>query len=375
MSEKIKITKQDLINDLKKQIEEHGKEYPDSKLTLNISNCEIDFEFDFFGILVLLQVTKKDKYNYLICPYNISFMNTTFNQGVFFISTTFSQDLLFHNTTFSQFTGFMAITFSQNVVFEHSTFEQKALFANIKFEQTIRFNNIIMNTDKSTLIFSSIYYNDKTKKFLDTPENSTIAITNTVMNGRIDFNDVHTAKLNLEGSNVTGILNRINLKEESENWETACILKNEELKRNNTIKALEYQAEEKKLYTEELWKNKQWGDWFSLWLGKIFHNHGQNWVLAFFWTMFILVLSFTCFYLPNPITDWSVWAYKFSGGIYFSELFQYLVPTDYKQIQGYFIIKELSFCTKFLGAFWYMIGKMVLPYGVYEVIKAFRKYK
>ena len=105
MSEKIKITKQDLINDLKKQIEEHGKEYPDSKLTLNISNCEIDFEFDFFGILVLLQVTKKDKYNYLICPYNISFMNTTFNQGVFFISTTFSQDLLFHNTTFSQFTG------------------------------------------------------------------------------------------------------------------------------------------------------------------------------------------------------------------------------------------------------------------------------
>ena len=388
-------TEEELINDLILQIESN-KSSPSSTFALKISNCEINFTFDFENILKELGITEKDEDN-LVCPYNISFMNTTFNQDVDFRGITFSNYVLFHfiifsrdvlfndmiceqnvnfiNTAFNQDVDFTEAAFGKRVYFLETIFSQEVLFENIKFEQTIIFDNIKINADKSSLIFSDINYNYRTPLYVPTPKDSTIEIINTVINGRIDFSNVHIAKLNLEGSNVTGILNRIDLKAESENWETACILKNEELKRNNTIKALEYQAEEKKLYTEELWKNKQWRDWFSLWLGKIFHNHGQDWVLALGWTMFILTLSFTCFYLPNPFEYWSIWAYKISNGIYFSELFKYLVPTDYKQIQDYFIMKELSFCTKLLGTFWYMIGKMVLPYGIYEVIKAFRKYK
>ena len=344
MSEKI--TKQELINDLISQIENHkNKNVPDSELTLNIGTFgnlkTIDFEFNFEDILKKLGITEKNVNSKLICPYPVAFMSITFNQQVVCYHTIFSQGLIFRDTTFSQNLKFYFIAFSQDLKFLDTTFEQKAMFFGIKSEQNIKFDNIVMTTDKSYLIFQNIY---------DTSYDSTIEIINTVINGRIDFNHVSIAKIDLKGSNVTGVLNIISIEVKSKNSQTACILKNEELKRNNFVESLKFQAEEKKLLETELWDNLSWlgwkkffswlerlGDWFSLYLGKIFHNHGQNWVLAFFWTMFILVLSFTCFYLPNPITDWSVWAYKFSGGIYFSELFQYLVPTDYKQIQGYFI--------------------------------------
>ena len=360
-------------------------------------------------------------FNYTIFEQKISFYNTIFEQKIGFIGAFFSQNVDFWETIFSQDIEFAFTTFKQNITFHNTSFEQKALFRHVKLEQKISFDNIIMNTDKSTLIFNDIYYDDTTKKFLEAPELSTIAIINTVIDKRIDFNNVHIAKLNLQGSNVTGILNRINLKVESENWETACILKNEELKRNNTIKALEYQAEEKKLYTKHLHDNKTWSnllDRFSLLLGKIVNNHGQSWGRAIAFTLWVWVFSFTIFYLPNDLFGNIVILgvtlgillfcfrkifsekfllctfYIFSIGIlaiapmlflregsfdfweYIKKMIEYFVPTNYTSLTDSYITNEsIDWWVKHFGIVVYMIGKIFIPYGVYEVIKAFRKYR
>ena len=402
-------SEEELIEHFQKQIDRHDKNTSGSDLTLRMGYIEIDCYFEFENILKGLKIKEKDE-NRIIYPYKVEFNNiifsqdvnfsfiafsqnlvfitTTFNKDVRFYHTTFSQELIFWDTTFNQDITFRYTTFEQDTYFSNTTFEKEALFFDIELKQKISFDNIKMSLDKNYLTFRNIYYDNTTKKFLEAPKDSSIEIKNTIIDKRIDFNDVHIAKLDLQGSNVTSILNRINLKAKSKNWQTACILKNEELKRNNTIKALEYHAEEKKLYMKELRSNLSWlgwkdffiwlerlGDWFSLCLGKNFHNHGQNWGLALWWTLVVWILCFSIFYLPNPCKYWYYWVYLFEKGIYTAELFQYFVPTNYDQIIEYVKISELDLPIKFGGVLAYILGKIFVPYGIFEIIKAFRKYR
>ena len=310
-----------------------------------------------------------------------------------------------------------------------------------------------MNTDKSYLVFR--YINCRQDQgsnivepiFIQGFEKSQISIINTVIDKRIDFSNVHIAKLNLKGSNVTGTLNRINLKAESKNWETACILKNEELKRNNTIKALEYHAEEKEHYMKELKKKGKIVDLMSLMLSKIVNNHGQNWFQALCFTISVPVFAYTLFSLPNDLfvpillselglvavvsfiaffklisklcekinlRITSILGKKLGGlcniisnmifnkqtllctfylssigilfhlgiepidlGTHLGELIDYFVPTSYNPLKSYvkgISIRGILFLTT-CGISVYMVGKIALPYGIYEVYKAFRKYR
>ena len=377
-------SEEELIQYLKDHLAEQRKEYkdkynsieiPDSELILSVSDMEIDFEFNFRDILRAVGVTEQDENNKLICPYRIDFNYTTFSKKVDFYNIAFIGIVFFWDTTFNQDITFRYTTFEQDLIFQEIIFNRKALFLNIKFKQTIEFNGITMNMDINNLIFNNIYSDNLIRKHFYTPKDSTIAITNTVINGRIDFNYVHIAKLDLQGSNVTGILNRINLKAKSKNWETACILKNEELKRNNTKQALEYHAEEKDLHRKDSWKNHKYGEWLSLLLSKIVNNHGQSWFQAFCFTLVVWILCFSIFYLPNPCKYWYYWVYLFEKGIYTAELFQYFVPTNYDQIIEYVKISELDLPIKFGGVLAYILGKIFVPYGIFEIIKAFRKYR
>ena len=90
------------------------------------------------------------------------------------------------------------------------------------------------------------------------------------------------------------------------NSQTARILKNEELKKSNYIKALEYQAEETRLHKEELKKQfkedknlKTFGDILSIELSSLYSDNGQNWIKALAMTILITAFCFTIFYMPD----------------------------------------------------------------------------
>ena len=225
------------------------------------------------------------------------------------------------------------------------------------------------------MTFENINFHFFKNKFIES-ENSKIEIINTVINGCVDFNNVFISELNLEGSNIVGILNRINLKAYPSNSDTACILKNEELKKNNTIKALKFKAIEKDLYTEEL-KNKKdktpenWAEIASLKISKISNNHGQNWFKAVGFTLGVLLLFFGVFYAPNELSINTIKIY-FDKSFY-KELVNYFIPINYDMLKDYIFYSEAHVIVKIGGTVIYMLGKILTAYGIFEVLQAFRK--
>ena len=227
-----------------------------------------------------------------------------------------------------------------------------------------------------------------------------------------------------------GILNRINLKAYPSNSDTACILKNEELKKNNTIKALKFKAIEKDLYTEEL-KNKKdksiqnWAEIASLKISKLSNNHGQNWFRAVGFTLGFgfLFFSLSQAILTNTLMPMSFFIYMLSiCGIYLKLFLNCLIPlfrsnkkyitffncfikiiffiifnilmSNFIDINVFFIsyfsylnptnfdlLKNMSlniYCypntiANIISIVFYFLGKISVGYGIFEIIQAFRK--
>ena len=375
---------------------------------------------------------------------DVNFRNITFEQNVIFNTVKFNKYVEFNKVHFKQSTDFKdsiikssewfaikfdkdadfkRVNFGDTVLFHHVYFGDIGAFWNIKGKY-IQFDNIHL-LDKSNIYFGYINQNkledNKTWEIIEDHKNSKLDFTNTMIKGIVNFNTGNNIeKINFEGSQVNDNLSIELSTEKCANWETACILKNEELKRNNTIKALEYQAKEKKLYTKHLHDNKTWSnllDRFSLLLGKIVNNHGMSWGRALLFTLWVWIFSFTIFSLPNylfwDIFKWEVLLiamsyllcknsklskqtllyvfYLVSLGIlfyvgretinwgdYLEGLIEYFVPTKYDTLIDYvrnfptdMWLRIVTIC----GIVVYFIGKIFIPYGVYEVIKAFRKYR
>ena len=279
-------------------------------------------------------------------------------------------------STIIENTKFIEVYFQNGTNFYESTFTGKTYFSNIKFienknkdEISIKFDNIKLENN-SYMTFNNINYDEEKKIFIEN-ENSKIEIINTVINGRLDFNNVFLSKLNFEGSNIIGIFNRINLKAYPTNSDTACILKNEELKKNNTIKALKFKAIEKDLYTEEL-KNKKdktpenWAEIASLKISKLSNNHGQNWFRAVGFTLGFGFLFFSLSYLF--ISNVNIYNIKYMfTGVFMKNYFNYLIPTNFE------LIKNVYENTNIFFYIFYIAGKISVGYGIVEIIQAFRK--
>ena len=355
-----------------------------------IFSDESDFFDSFFsGKAIFFNTTFSGKAYFTASTFSkeASFSNTIFSEGAYFARSIFSGTGYFFDSIFNGETYFNYSTFSGKAYFSESTFSGEAYFSesifngeitfnNIKFEEnenkdeiSIKFNNIKLENN-SYIIFNNINYDDKKKEFIEN-ENSKIEIINTVINGRLDFNNVFLSKLNLEGSNIVGIFNRINLKAYPSNSDTACILKNEELKKNNTIKALEFKAIEKDLYTKELRNKKDktpenWAEIVSLKISKLSNNHGQNWFRAVGFTLGFGFLFFSLSYLfISNVNIYNI-KYMFTGR-FMKNYFNYLIPTNFE------LIKNVYENTNIFFYIFYIAGKISVGYGIVEIVQAFRK--
>ena len=479
----------------------------DEDLTLHIGETINDFfgrrickfSLDFRNILTKVLEPKSPKIEYsnlIVCPYKVEvklvdFENFTnfafikFNSQVNFFESTFKLDTNFQNCVFMEKAYFVTLDFNEkanfaasiivaDIRFSHVTFRNIGHFFKISLQSTLIFDRIIFGKEKGVIYLTSIHVDDNNEKIKldDGRENSKIKIINTVINGRIDFNDVYVNKIDFKGSNVIngGVLNRINFEAYPENSDTARFLKHEELTRSDTIKALKYKAIEKDRYYDEIkkgiitkflnifkTKNKKienkkadqnirelFAELTSLWLSKSSNNHGQNWFLA---VAFIIAVSFIFLSLASFALMSISWFYSFllfyllslllsiyinnhlvnivstviiSVIIYiiFSTSFpletvvintdkinvmnlfitgyvNYLTPTNLDLINGVAHCIDNASSNKYLLEtvnqncsqlnklnpirlisfyFFYILGKIAIGYGIFQVIQAFRKF-
>ena len=96
------------------------------------------------------------------------------------------------------------------------------------------------------------------------------------------------------------------------------------------------------------------------------------------WKGATLSLSFWCDFIKYLFTGiyiyfQSVWELLASDKFFYN-MITYFNPTEYTCLKTYVDNKEISIGVKFLGSIWFLLGKALIPYGIFEVVQAFRKY-
>ncbi|MGL4561204.1 MAG: pentapeptide repeat-containing protein, partial [Brevinema sp.] len=132
-----------------------------------------------------------------------------------------------------------------NNTFLFTEFRDKGAFYGATFHDNPVFDSLILK-DTSHLYFEHLNPKDNDLSIKQ------FSLTNTVINGRVNFSLNIIKCFDMKDSTIIGTLTRTNFHPECANWETASILKNEEIKNNNIIRALTYKAFEKKLYEQWL---------------------------------------------------------------------------------------------------------------------------
>lgn len=146
--------------------------------------------------------------------------------------------------------------------------------------------------------------------------------------------------------------------------------------RGDLVEAGKYYAKEMNVYLGTL--PKSW-EKVNVWLNKWTNNHGQSWQCAFAVTIFISLLFFL-FY------TWSLY-YTFECN-YFIKADGYSFLLDYKPFKDnlkYFFeffnpthkfdfISEKKPILNFWSGFWDFFSRVLIGYGIYQFIAAFRKH-
>ncbi|MGL4986937.1 MAG: pentapeptide repeat-containing protein, partial [Treponemataceae bacterium] len=309
---------------------------------------------------------------------NIKFDNTEFMDEANFSGEIFT-NCRFYKSIFNSKAYFNNVKFKKHTSFSYTEFNTASFFK-AQFSDNPTFENIILKPE-SHLYFGYVNSSDKEteRKNKNLKAIEIIMIKNTIINGRLDFNNDNIEVLDLQGTVIAGSLSRVGFNAKCANYQTATILKNEELKINNLIKALEYKAEEKDLYNKHLkWSVNTFFDKTALWLSKVVNNHGQNWIRGVCFTLCVWILPFVLFYLPSPFTIQRSWlvkvCYAVQSGELFSKMFEFINPTNYEILSDYLQDLDVPVVIKIFGTLCYIFGKIFVPYGVYETIVAFKKY-
>jgi len=155
-----------------------------------------------------------------------------------------------------------------------------------------------------------------------------------------------------------------------------CVLKNQALQSNDKIKALTYRKLEMDSYTKELMeKEDKIPEKVVLYLNKYSNNHGLSWergvlfsfiVLVAFYTLF--VFSVSGFYIDYQVVNLVWFTQSFwEGAISFLWL-----PSGLKELEDF--EGKLSWASFITATLSFLLGKILIAYGIYQTVAAFRKH-
>lgn len=347
---------------------------------------------------------------------DLKFKDCTFKGEVIFFNCQFCSNVFIENCTFEGSVDFRTsdlnkqeITFQKEIkgYFGSNDFYEKVIFHNRSFGMSRFFNSKFrklvdfFNTDfiepicfnkvdfEGTTVFSRTTFHQEVL-FLYTQVSSNMVLRDTDFKKGVNF-----APINIIGN---GFLNIFNLQIESfksiansnagpidmqSNWfnishehkrETYRILKNEAIKQNNKIKALDFHAEEMEAYRLELKEYAKWHhkDRLIMSFNRFTNYYGLRWGRGFWITLGISISFFIIYYLSlkaKPVCfskEFDFTTTCKSIGVVLGYYAQFFNPSH-----------RVSFMAEYLGnwsAFWDIVSRVFIGLGLYQTIQAFRKY-
>jgi len=262
------------------------------------------------------------------------------------------------------------ITFNRSKIAGRIDFEKceieslEACFSNIQKGALLR----IYESKIKRLDFTSVY-NDGAIMLEDNQDNIE----------EITFKSaINTGLIEIENTNAKTIKDR----------KTARLLKDSAFKSGNSIDALEYRKKELELLKQEATYMKR-GTRLLLRLNGLSNDHGTDWVKGLNFTLISWLASYLLFLFTSRIQDIHafltgqnvIWSFSLdiSNGIkylwsldFLNTLSIWINQFDFHGVWWIVIFKLIQ--TLFVISI-FILGKIAIGYGIYQIITAFRKYK
>lgn len=316
-----------------------------------------------------------------IFEYEVNLKNLNFNKYLRIFGSTFNSDIYFAYSSLNfktvffttledrpKFKGnvsfwgttisdarFWDFIFEKNVDFTNTHFKCNAFFNRAKFHGEVILRSL--ETMGNTKFEGNVYFDEATIKSLK--------LENIIFDTTLSLNSAKIA--NIQMNNVLFTRNPLALSgtgiENISDEYTARILKHEAFKSSNQFLAIELRANEMDKHYQILKWTKQPFEKFVFWLNLHSNKFGLKWQRGMAFTLIVWFLFFSLFIIIRD--GW--------GGTFIWIDSEYL-----KEAVDYFWVfsgmKGIGNQTSWLEILPFFLGKILIAYGIYQTVTAFRKH-
>jgi len=290
---------------------------------------------------------------------NVDFENATIAQSTLFFDVIFWESY-FANAVLGKITRFNGCEFKSKVSFKDCGSEE----TKISFEiSTFKGHSFFTDARFNHFSISDCSFESRTS-FTGLKAN-TVNLHLVNFNKLAFFDDLRV--FNIEKENFFSKLPN----SEAKKWRhTLRQIKQELQKTENRIDYNRFRSYELAAYYRELKWNKNFKDWFILTATKVVTGFDHSWRRALGFTIIAAGLFYSLFYISENYMQTlalSQWRQFLSG------YFRFLIVTDFYNplADGRSYIDN----TNTIGWFIFILGKIFIAFGIYEMIQAFRKFK
>lgn len=291
---------------------------------------------------------------------DVNFANLELNdKSIFFTKndnrTKFVGNLYFFNIVFLK-AKFWDFVFSKDVYFINTVFDCPAIFNNAKFLGKTVFSSV------ETIGLTEF----KNKLYFDNAEINDLNLEKLVFEKVVSFNYAIIKNISIENVHCYGFPMSLvgtsigNVKNEG----TARFLKSEAMKSNDPFLIAELNTKEMNMHYKGLsWSKKDFFDKLIFFLNKNSTNFGNRWEKGVLFIFISWIFSFSLIaMLRDGIGGTFIWCDK----VYLKEAVDFLWKFGSLDVLGN--------NTWWVDIFVFITGKILIAYGVYQTITAFRKY-
>jgi hypothetical protein len=343
--------------------------------TLTFDNCI------FNNIFKAEDATLEGKIKFQECDFNedVNFRNTKFVELADFWRSTFHKKTIFYKTDFLNTVVFSAATFKENVLFTYTLIDKLILFRGTKIQKGFDLSLAIIYGKLGLFGFDLNDYkdyqfiNDEDEYEDAVSEKAIIPIKNKRETFRI-LKDVLESQKNLSESlkfkAIEKEVLRLELNNSNLNYKITFFSKLK-FKVNNFLEKVNLGLNKysNDYFSKLKFKVNNYLERLNLKLNKYSNDYGDSYGRAF---LFVLFFGWLIFYLSLLSSETYSFSLNYENWVikdnvkYFIEFLNPLHKSDYLE-------KEIILTPDF-----YIIdffGKIIVGYGIYQFIQAFRKYK
>ncbi|QYJ68842.1 pentapeptide repeat-containing protein [Flavobacterium litorale] len=253
------------------------------------------------------------------------------------------------------------------IAFSGCNFEDKTSFLDCTFNDVANFERI-ENLNNSSLLFTGCEFSKYTT--FSNALVSSLSFKRTTFHNIASFQEAEFKTLILDKVSFEkfAYFDGIKITKRTCNRATLRTIKQQLQSAENKIDYNRFRAYELAAYNKELKWNKNFRDKFILSATWLATGFDYSWMRALVFTLLSGFLFYSLFFI------WESYMYPFDLSYwkkFLSGYFRFLLITDFYNP----LAKEREFLTHPLSWFLFILGKVVIAFGIYEMIQAFRKFK